>query len=146
MNEDRQEVFNVLVDYSQSLKQMIDAGCFDKVHRDITPRNFRLEAVGCREVELTLVQFVRPKGPVELVTLMRTRGYRPATIEELLALASVQPSLQRSIPIAALRSGCVLNGRRYVPCLGGSQSTRELNLVVIYRKWSIYYRFAFVRR
>src|ERR1017187_1732534 len=121
MNRERSAAFIVFVDYSKSLREMIAAGRYDETAVEVNPRNFRLEAVGCREVELLLVQFDRPKGPVEIVTVMRGRGYRPATIEELLALAHAQPDLQRSIPIVALGSGLVMNDRRYVPCLGGSQ-------------------------
>jgi hypothetical protein len=146
MTGERQEVFTVPVDYSQSLGRMIRAGEYDAVNGDINPRNFRLEGAGSREVELTLVQFSRPMAPLELVMLMERRGYRPATIEELLALGREKRDLQRSIPIVALGSGLVRHDRRYVPCLGGSASVRSLTVVVIYRRWSNCYRFVFVRK
>jgi hypothetical protein len=146
MTGETQAVFTVLVDYSQSLGQMIRAGEYDEVNGDINPRNFRLEGTGCREVELTLVQFSRAMGPLELVMLMEKRGYRPATIEELLAFGKEKRDLQRSIPIVALGSGLRRHDRRYIPCLGGSASVRNLTLVVIYRRWSNCYRFAFVKK
>ncbi len=133
------------VDYSASLQEMIRAGRYDEVHEDITPRNFRLSAHGHDEIEITLVQFQNPVAPLEAVVLMKERGFRPAVIEEILSLGAQHPDLQRSIPIVALGSARVIKNRRYVPCLGGSQSARQLNLVVIYRRWSIYYRFAFIR-
>jgi hypothetical protein len=144
-HDETQIIVNTAVDYSRSLTKMIDDGHYDEVHRDITPRNFRLSARGFRQIELTLVQFKYPVAPLEAVMLMKERGYRPATIEEILALGSQHPELQRSIPIVGLGSARVVENRRYVLCLGGSQSTRELGLAVIYRRWSIYYRFAFVR-
>jgi hypothetical protein len=146
MTGETQAVFNVQVDYSLSLGQMIAAGEYDETNGDINPRNFRLEGAGCRKVELTLVQFSRAMAPLELVTLMERRGYRPATIEELLALGREQPDLQRSIPIVALGSGLRRHDRRYVPCLGGSAFVRSLVLVVIYRRWSNCYRFVFVKK
>jgi hypothetical protein len=146
MTGETQEVFTVPVDYSQSLEQMIAAGEYNETNGDINPRNFRLEGAGCREVELTLVQFSRAMAPLELVMLMNRRGYRPATIEELLALGKAERDLQRSIPIVALGSGLRRHDRRYVPCVGGSASVRNLTLVVIYRRWSGCYRFAFAKR
>jgi hypothetical protein len=146
MTGETEAAFTVQVDYSQSLKQMMDAGGYDEMNSDINPRNFRLGGAGSREVELTLVQFSRAMAPLELVMLMEGRGYRPATIEELLALGNAQRDLQRSIPLVALGSGKALDGRRYVPCLGGSASIRNLTLVVIYRRWSNCYRFSFVRK
>jgi hypothetical protein len=136
---------SVSVDYSRSLTQMIMAGRYDEVHRDITPRNFRLTATGFREIELNLVQFKRPVAPLEAVVLMKAEGYRPATIEELLALGSQYPELQKSVPIGALGSANVIQNRRFVPCLSGSLSHRALTLAIIYRRWSTCYRFAFVK-
>jgi hypothetical protein len=141
-----QTIVVLAVDYSRSLTKMIDDGRYDEVHRDLTPRNFRLSATGFRQIELTLVQFKYPVAPLEAVMLMKEEGYRPATIEEVLALGSQHPELQRRIPIVGLGSAHVVETRRYVPCLGGSESARILTLVVIYRRWSIYYRFAFVRK
>lgn len=146
MTGERQAVFTVPVNYSQSLGQMIRVGEYDETNGAINPRNFRLGGAGLWQVELTLVQFSRTKAPLELVMLMGGRGYRPATIEELLALGKAERDLQRSIPIVALGSALMRNNRRYVPCLGGSASVRNLTLVVIYRRWSNCYRFAFVRK
>jgi hypothetical protein len=76
---------------------------------------------------------------------MKAEGYRPATIEELLALGSQYPEMQKSVPIAALGSAHVVKNRRFVPCLSGSFSHRALTLAIIYRRWSTSYRFAFVK-
>jgi hypothetical protein len=144
-NNQTQTLVSVEVDYSRSLKKMIDEGHYSEVHKDITPRNFRLSATGFRQIELTLVQFKYLVAPLEAVMLMKEEGYRPATIEEILALGSQHPELQRRIPIVGLGSARVVESRRWVPCLGGSESERTLTLAVIYRRWSTYYRFAFVK-
>lgn len=141
----QQSAFVVSVNYSQSLRQMIDAGGYEEVSKDINSRNFYLESTGYRETELTLVQFKTPKTPLEVLTLMKEKGCRPATIEELLSLGKTQPDLQRSIPIVGLGSSRTFRGKRWFPCLGGNQAKRSLALVVMYRSWSIYYRFAFVK-
>jgi hypothetical protein len=145
VNDERLTTLVVAVDYSQSLNALISDGCYDSVHTEITPRNFRLSATGCWQQEMLLVQFRDSVAPLEAVVRMKEQGYRPAIIEELLALGSQYPDLQRSIPIVALGAARVVENRRYVVCLGGSQSARELGLVVMYRRWSIYYRFAFVK-
>lgn len=143
INGDKEAVFTVTVDYNQSLHKMIAEGVYDEVSGDINGRNFPLRGWGCKAVKLTLIQFERALTPLEAVTPMSGRGYRSATIEELLALGKEQPDLQRRIPIVGLGSGLMKQGRRYAPCLGGSLSTRNLTLVVIYRRWSSCYRFVF---
>jgi hypothetical protein len=145
MSGERRISLTLSVDYSQSLRKMIADGGYDEINGDITPRNFRLQATGFRQIDLILIQFEHPVAPLEAVVLMKKEGYRPATIEEILALGIEHPELQRSIPIVGLGSARVVENRRYVPCLGGSESSRSLGLAVIYRRWSIYYQFAFVR-
>jgi hypothetical protein len=69
-------------------------------------------------------------------------GYRPAKIEELLALGEAQPDLQRQFPIVAL--GSVWrdsDGSRYVPYLSSSAAERGLSLHCFGRDWSGLYRF-----
>lgn len=144
-NDKTQTIVNVPVDYSQSLTKMIAYGGYDEVNKDITSRNFRLSATGLRRIELALVQFKYPVTPFEVLTLMKDEGCRPATIEELLALGSRCPEMQRRIPIITLGSAHIVANRRWVPCLGGSDSSRTLTLAVIYRRWSTCYKFAFVR-
>lgn len=139
-------VFAVTIDQSQSLDDMIRADEYDEVNAAIRSVNFPWKRKGTKEVEVTLIQFERPLTPVEILNLMEARGHRPAFIEELLALAKEHPDLQREIPIIALGSGRIIERRRYAVCLGGSQSSRSLSLVVVYRRWSAFYRFAFVRK
>ena len=145
MNGERQKTFTVTIDQSQSLNESIDAGRYDEVNEAIRSVNFPWKRKGSRKVELLLVQFDRPLAPGEIRKLMENRGYRPAFIEELLALGREQPDIQRKIPIVALGSGRIIQGRRRATCLGGSQSTRSLQLVVIYRRWSACYRFVFIK-
>jgi hypothetical protein len=146
MKGERQDVFIVTIDRSQSLDKLIVAGRYDEVESAVWLVNFPWKRKGTKEVALTLVQFDRPLAPGEIKKLMGARGYRAAFAEELLTLGKEQPDLQRTIPIVALGSGRIIDGRRRAVCLSGSQSTRSLGLAVIYRKWSIYYRLAFVRK
>jgi hypothetical protein len=144
MDDEKEEVLSVEVDCSQSLHWMISRGKYDRVSAEINPRNFRLTRRGLERTNIVLIQFERYVAPVEIVFLMRKRGLRPATLDELLAIGSQHPELQRARPIAALGSAHVVRNRRYVPCLTGSESERELALAVVYKRWSVYYGFAFV--
>jgi hypothetical protein len=139
-------VFLVIINCSESLDEMIEAGRFDEINEAIRLVNFPWKRKGSKQVELTLIQFDQAFEPAAIRRIMAARGYRPAFIEELLALGREEPNLQRTIPIVALGSGRIIKGRRYAACLGGSASSRTLGLTVVYRRWSIYYRFAFVRK
>jgi hypothetical protein len=143
---ERSAVFVVSVNRWESLGEMIEAGRYDEINEAIRLVNFPWKRKGSKEVELTLIQFDRPLEAGEIKRIMAARGYRPAFIEELLALGRDEPDLQRTIPIVALGSGRIIKGRRYAACLGGSRSLRSLNLVVIYSRWSFYYRFAFIKK
>jgi hypothetical protein len=145
-NGERTAVFTVPVDHGQTLNEMIAAGRYDEVNDAVRTVSFPIKRRSRKLVEITLIQFERAYASWELITLMEARGYRPAFIEELLALGREQPDLQRRIPIVALGSGRIIQGRRRAVCLGGSESSRHVQLAVIYRKWSIYYRFAFIRK
>lgn len=131
-------------DDGQSLEEMIDAGDYDEVKKEIYSVIFYRSRRRKRELDLTVIQFAQPLAPGEIEALMALRNSRPAFIEELLALGKAEPDLQRKMPIAALGSGVLLEGRRHVVVLGGSESIRCLTLAVIYRKWSRQYRYLFV--
>jgi hypothetical protein len=143
---ERTAVFCVSIDRSESLNEMIEAGRYDKIDEAIRAVNFPWKRKGTVKVEVTLVQFDRVLEAGEIRKLMDARGYRPAFIEHLLALGRDEPDLQRTIPIVALGSGRIIKSRRYAACLGGSASARSLGLTAIYRRWSRYYRFAFVKK
>jgi hypothetical protein len=137
--------FRVIVDRRASLERMIADGKYDEVTALVRTMRYQLGLGGRKEVEIALVQFQHTFSPSEIRGILKGHGYRAAYIEELLALGREQPDLQRVTPIAAIGSGRVVQGRRYAPCLGGSQSFRSLGSAVIYRRWSPYYRFVFVR-
>jgi hypothetical protein len=140
------EFFRVIVDRRASLERMITDGRYDIVYPLVRTIRYKRLMGGRKEIEIALVQFQHTFAPSEIRRLMKGRGYRPGYIEELLALGRNYPHLQRRNPIAAIGSGVIVKRRRYAACLSGSQSTRELGTAVIYRRWSPYYRFAFVKK
>jgi len=85
------------------LPAAISAGKFDWVNKDITLQNF--PEAGCKpgQTEVTLVdlgEVTTEQAPAEL----DKRGFKPAALPELLALAVAQPELQRQFYIVALGS------------------------------------------
>jgi hypothetical protein len=140
------EFFRVVVDRRASLKRMIEDGRYDKVYPLVWTIPYRRLMGGRKEIEIALVQLQHTFSPSQIKRLMKSHGYRPAYVEELLALGREYPDLQRKNPIAALGSGLIVKSRRHVVCIYGSETKRELGTLVIYRRWSLYYRFAFVRQ
>lgn len=77
---------------------------------------------------------------------MRKAGFRPALIEDLLALGAEYPELQKQFPIVAL--GSVWQdpgGRRRVPYLRWDGGGRDLDLYWFGDDWDERWRFAAVR-
>lgn len=140
------EFFRVVVDRRASLERMIDDGRYDKVYPLVWIIPYQRLMGGRKEVEIALVQFQHTFSPSEIKRMIKSYGFRPTYIEELLALGREHRELQRKNPIAATGSGLIVKGRRHVVCLSGSQANRELATQVIYRRWSTCYRFAFVRK
>lgn len=98
----------VVVDYSMSLVDMISAGRYGQVCREINHENFPIERRDTTErVEVVLVHPRVGSGemyPDKLLAEMHHFGLRPATLPELLALGASQPDIQRRFPIIALAS------------------------------------------
>lgn len=124
------QTFRVAVDYTQTLKQMISAGKYDWANSDITQDHFPIKGNGKKEEEVVLFHFDKVMTSEQAITEMDKTGFRPATIEELLALGAQQPELQKQFPIVAL--GSVWRnplGDRNVPDLrwGGRQRSLDLD-------------------
>lgn len=143
------EEIKLIVDYSQTVKQMIEAGKYDCIVSDITEKHFPLpsELFGERiTVSSKLFHFNRDITSKDVIVEMEEVGYHPAILPELLALGKARPELQRQFPIIALGSiwrdsDCV----RYTPGLRVSNNGRKLNLYWFSGDWNAYYRFLGIR-
>lgn len=139
--------YKLLVNYDQTLAEMILAGRYDWVNSDITAEHFPVTGEGEKSVEVTLFHFDRPIISEDAIREMDQAGFRPARIEELLALGAAQPDLQREFPIVELgsvwvgRGGCRDAG--YLDCRG---SKRELVLHWFDSGWDGHCRFAAIRK
>jgi hypothetical protein len=141
------QVFKVTVDYSKSLAEMIKAGHYGWVNDAIVADHFPVQGEGQNEVEVALFHFNRNISSDDAIAEMEKAGYRPARIEELLALGASQPELQKEFPIVAL--GSVWqdpDGDRDVPYLFCGDAKRGLDLRWFESDWGVLYRFAAVRK
>ncbi len=139
-------VARVVVDYGKNLHEMIVEGAYDNVNSDITAENFPVKGEGKCEREIALFHFNRYISSDDAIKEMATTGYRPATIEDLLALGKVKPDLQRQFPIVALGSVWrYSDGNRYVAYLRRCDARRTLDLRYFDDDWGGCDRFAAVR-
>lgn len=143
----KQQVFKVVVDYAKSLGEMILAGKYGLVNDDIVSNHFPIQGEGRKEVEITLFHFNRVISSDNAITEMTKTGYRPAFVEELLALGAAYKELQKQFPIVAL--GSVWRappGPRYVLSLRWDGGERYLTLDLFGLVWREFCRFAAVRK
>lgn len=143
---DARSALSVVVNYDLSLNGMIKAGKYDWVNQDITAEHFPIKGEGESKLNLEFFHFNRIMESDEVFAEMDEAGYRPATIEELLALGAQYPEEQRKYFIVALGSVWQRpHGYRVVPCLWSDVRERNLNLNWLDNRWNANYRFAAVR-
>jgi len=122
--------YEVVVDLSQNIEQMIYAGHYDREDSDIKQlRIIKGSLPGKRKIIVELLcfgqnfdngeQVIDKLKEVNDLLLRRGAGYRYrfVQIEELLALGAAQPGLQRLFPIAALGSILEFTFGRGFACL-----------------------------
>lgn len=141
------EFFPISIDYAMSLADMIATCKLDWVNNDITQEHFQITGNGTVELTSGLIHYARPMSTDNILMDLDRRGYRPATLPELLAFGAKFPEKQREFPIVALASVCRLSyGNRYVACLDGGASGRYLRLYYLEHAWSSHCRFLAVRK
>lgn len=142
------DAYRVTVDYGQLLDAMIAAGRYDGMHGDITDQNFPISGSGTCETEIALFHFDKSMPLDTVLAELDKRGFRAATLTELLALGADQPELQRQFPIVAL--GSIWHGPRGdrggAAYLGRIPAGRSLDLLWYEGDWSGLCRFAAVRK
>lgn len=123
------EVFQVVVDYSQTLSDMIASGHYDWVNSDITKEHFPITGNGTVDLTPELIHFGKSMGTDNVLKDLDSRGLRPATLSELLAFGAKFPEKQREFPIIGLGSVWTFSdGHRRVPFLCEDVALRELSL------------------
>ena len=140
-------VFNLTVDFNRSVEDGIKAGKYDWKSDGITSEHFSSQETGMAEVAVELFHFSKDMETEGVLKEMEKKGYRPATLKELLAFGEKYPDLQRKFPIIAFGSVWqVPRGDRCCACLDGYASTRALFLGWVVDGWRGDCRFAAVRK
>ena len=94
--------FTLVIDYDQSLADMINACQLDWHNPDINDRNFPIKGQGKKEVIIELFHFKKVMISKEVVAEIKKQDFKPAKLEELLALSQKEPELQSKIPHCCL--------------------------------------------
>ena len=139
-------VLRFTVDYSLTMEQMIALGQYDWKNDNITSERFPVKGEGKKEIVGELVKYGSAMSSEAVLADLDKKGFRPATIEELLAFGAAFPEFQRKFPIVALGSVAEIHGRRVVACLGGGDSGRGLGLIWFGGGWVAFCHFLAVRK
>ena len=143
-------VYPVTIDYTQTFWQMIVAGRYDWRNSDISEKHFSVKGEGVVERTLELVHYGKNMTPMAALEAIERKGYRPATIEELLAFGATYPDLPQDFPIIAL--GAVWEDPDYyrpreIACLDRDKDGRGLGLDSFFdTEWHAGCRFLAVRK
>jgi Tfp pilus assembly protein PilZ len=139
----------LVVDYAETLEQMIAAGRYDWVNSDITATRFPIVGSGVKKFEFKLDhpnRNISSKDEVRRVLKIDTaKPWMPAKIEHQLSFGKQFPEEQRKYPIVALGSVVKLSGHRRVPGLWGNDAGRGLDLFWWEGDWRGRCRFLLVR-
>ena len=150
----------VKIDCRQTLKEMIADGDYSWISPGYDDQ-VKLNCSDSHDIEMQLID-INPKprffnGQEARVAIDRL-GYRPATLEELLAFGATYPKEQYKYDIVALGSTYVLeSGTKYVPTLFHystaedqydifAPDVRYLGLEYDFTFWIDSYRFAVVKK
>ena len=149
-DQSKKDEINLVVDYSRTVQEMINAGNYGWTNNDIMEKHFPLPTeLNGKQVSVStkLFHFNRSISSKNAIAEMDKAGYRPATLTELLALGEAYPELQKEFPIVAFgsiwRRG---SDRRHVPVLLFDGHKRRLALRWFDVDWYVYYRFLGVRK
>jgi hypothetical protein len=142
--ETTRETFALAFDPTIGIGEWVRRGNYTRPNPDINERNFKLTLSGTRKIVL-----YDPKGAVssdEMIRRMKADGYKPAGIDDALAMGAQFPERQRQNPIVFLGTTWRdPDGLQHVPVLSGWCGGRRLGLDWFDFVWDGRYRFAALR-
>jgi len=149
-----ENLYPIIVDYSMTLAEMIEAGKYDNwTNFTIDPDFLPIKDTGRVELNIELVKYDEPMNSNDIIKDLDRRGLRPVTVSELLAFGTQHPDVQREFPIIALgsswrRCGGFIFNTWFVQSLDADKKDngRELSLEPWKGTWKTFCRFAAVRK
>jgi len=154
-SNDSELEFELTVDYSRTLVRIIDDGKYYYVNSIITEKNFPrpVEVISHKiTVHTKVFKFNGGVSNSEIISIMEKAGYRPATLNEILALvelAEVETRLWDAFPVVAV--GSIWRDHRgfqYAPTIEISSNMRYLSINryrLFNRGWSSYWKFLAIK-
>ena len=141
-----QTTFEVGIDQTRTLDQLIAVGKYDWVSPDLTKYFTIAPGADYIVTLLTLLNFNQEMTSEQVLVEMDRLGLRPATLQELLSLGAQRPELQKEFPVIALGTVVRVSGDRRVAFLYRGDRERYLYLFWFAGQWCEYCRFAAVRK
>jgi hypothetical protein len=138
----------LIVDYNQTLEQMIAAGRYDWTSSDITVKRFPIEGKGVVEFEAILFHFDKNISSGKVKCQIEEAGWQVGNIEHLLSFGANYPEEQRKYTIIGLGYPSGFIGWRYISLLDKNDSKRILSSFIYWCGFDCcnYYRFLAVRK
>ncbi|MGA2454236.1 MAG: hypothetical protein ABSG93_12010 [Solirubrobacteraceae bacterium] len=145
--------FDLSVDYSRPLAEVVAAGNYSYTNDSIIEENFPtdkgdLEVPGGVHVtEAVLVHLDRGAESDDVLAELERRGLRPGTMFELAHFGEQHPDIQRQFPVVSLGSVWTNpRGDRIVGYLWGDDARRRLYLAWCDGSWNADCRFLAFRK
>lgn len=121
--------WDITVDYSININDMIDNGNYDYVHKNIDSSYFFYDTSGISELEIHIIHLNGGYHINQVVQTLSEHNWRPINFLELLCLGIQYPDLQRQFSIIALDASWFDNsGICYMPYLSVNEHGRCLSL------------------
>lgn len=141
----KDDIFTLKVDYTQSLEDMIRAGCYDWRSDKIARHRFVINGKGEEELEAKLFHFGRNISSEYTRSLIQDSGWEPARIEHLLTFRIMHREKQHRYPVVAL--GCVMgfSDEDFIPAIDRVGSGSGITLFLLRSVWESH-RFLAVRK
>lgn len=134
------------VTYSLTVEEAVARGRYDFTYGEINSYNFSHKPKGYALIRQRLFCFGEILVTPEVLVRIRSAGYRPSTLHELLAIGEQHPDEQRKYPIVGLGSVWLTEkGFHGVGCIDGYVRRRRLDPAWLEGWWRPEHRFAAVK-
>ena len=142
----RNVFYPIVIDYGQTLDQMIKAGRYDCCNSSITSKSFPVVKESTVKTEVTPVHFNHDISSENAIKKMELMGLTPAKTEHLLAYGAQHWQRDPELVVALGSSWVIIpNGNHNAPCLTGCHG-REINLLRFDSDWLDSWHFLAVRK
>ncbi len=138
--------YPVTVNYDISVEKLVELGHYSWTSKSVNSSNFHSKKHGRAEVQTELISLNRMVSSDGALMELADRGYRHATLHELLAFGVKYPDVQLHFPVVAIGSVCEVHGNRYVAYLYRDDLGRYLFLYWFEYSWVGSVRFLAVRK